>query len=206
MKKYNTGVPIDIKKLKEDERKTAFHEWAEGSEALETLLTEGYKKGFLSHACCSGDTGRPYIDYELNDDNSRKIAIWIAEQLVASDLNCQVTIHDNFLLNESDPKTFPTRDIISLNVQTLIENREEVFNKMVSAIRELEIEKINLPRTVANIPSKKFNKECFRTENNFLEQLGAHNYTDNEISSQDTKKIEQYKEEKNSPKNDDIQI
>ena len=80
--KYNTGVPIDINTISEDERKFAFHEWAEGSEALEELLNTGYENGFLSHACCGGDTGHPYISYDLNDDNSRKMAMHLAQQLI----------------------------------------------------------------------------------------------------------------------------
>ena len=61
--KYNTGVPIDINELSDEERKIAFHEWAEGSMALENLLSDGYERGIISSACCGGDTGRPYIMY-----------------------------------------------------------------------------------------------------------------------------------------------
>ena len=38
--KYNTGHPIDINELSEEERKIAFHEWAEGSPGLEKLLND----------------------------------------------------------------------------------------------------------------------------------------------------------------------
>ena len=76
--KYNTGVPMDINKLSDEERQMAFHEWAEGSEALEQWLNQGYERGFLSHACCGGDTGHPYISYDLHDEQSRKIAMIIA--------------------------------------------------------------------------------------------------------------------------------
>ena len=38
--KYNTGHPIDINELTDEERKNAFHEWAEGSQSLERLLNQ----------------------------------------------------------------------------------------------------------------------------------------------------------------------
>lgn len=120
--KYNTGVPMDISKLSDEERKQAFHEWAEGSEALERLLIVGYNRGFLSHACCGGDTGHPYISYDLEDEYSRKMAISVAEQLVNSELDCSVSIYDDFDLNDFDPKQFPTRNITDLNVWIIKRN------------------------------------------------------------------------------------
>lgn len=175
---YNTGKPIDIAQLSNEERIQAFHEWAEGSDALEQLLNDGYDKGFLSHACCGGDTGKPYVDYELNDEYSRKMAMGIAEQLVNGDYDCSVTIYDNFLLNEAYPQEYPTKDIISLNVQTKMENREIVFSAMSKAIRELEVDKVKLPQTESEIPSKKFRENKVEIqENNFkngnLENLPA---------------------------------
>lgn len=166
---YNTGKPIDITQLSDEERVQAFHEWAEGSEALEQLLNDGYNKGFLSHACCGGDTGKPYVDYELNDEYSRKMAMGIAEQLVNGDYDCSVTIYDNFLLNEAYPQEYPTKDIISLNVQTKMGNREIVFSAMSKAIRELEVDKVKLPQTESEIPSKKFRENKVETQENNLQ-------------------------------------
>ncbi len=82
--KYNTGIPIDINELPEEERQIAFHEWADGLPALENLLKEAYNKSFLSHGCCGGDSGKPYIDFQLNDEYSRKMAMVIAKRLVES--------------------------------------------------------------------------------------------------------------------------
>ena len=49
---YNTGVPIPLAELSDEERRTAMHEWADGSASLEQLLNESYDNGLLSHACC----------------------------------------------------------------------------------------------------------------------------------------------------------
>ena len=114
--KYNTGSPIDIKTLTAKERKQAFHEWAEGSKALENLLNMGYKKGFLSLACCGGDTGHPYICYDLNDEKSRKMAMIVATKLSESSHDCQITIYDDFWLNDAYPETYTTRNITRLHV------------------------------------------------------------------------------------------
>jgi len=175
--KYNTGVPIDINELSEEERQAAFHEWAEGSEALEQLLNQGYEKGFLSHACCGGDTGRPYICYNLNNEYSRKMAMAVAEKLLNSDLDCKVDFTNDFYYTEEEYKqmrdhllkTFPedfseenmpdSRGITELNVQTKMENREEVFGVMSKSIREAELDKVKLPQTEAEIPKKEFKKE-----------------------------------------------
>lgn len=210
--KYNTGKPIDINELTDEERKQAFHEWAEGSEALEQLLNEGYEKGFLSHACCGGDTGKPYISYNLNNDYSRKMAMAVAEKLVNSDLDCQVRFQSDFYYTEEEYKemrdhlikTFPeefseenmpdSRGITELNVQTKMENREEVFGAMSKSIREAELDKVKLPQTEAEIPEKEFEKEKEEVQsektqpkNKFVEELQSQTYTLEEIAQNDTK-------------------
>ena len=214
--KYNTGIPIDISSLTEKERKLAFHEWAEGSEALEQLLNQGYEKGFLSHACCGGDTGKPYISYNLNNDYSRKMAIAVAEKLVNSDLDCQVSFLSDFCYTEEEYKemrnhllkTFPedfseenmpdSRVVTELNVQTKMENREEVFNTMSKSIKEAELDKVKLPQTEAEVPKKKFKKareeiqsdRIVKSENKFVSDLEANTYTPEEIAINDAKSTE----------------
>ncbi len=66
--------------------------------------------------------------------------------MVNGDYDCSVTIYNNFLLNEAHPQKYQTKDIISLNVQTKMENREIVFSAMSKAIRELKVDKIKLPQ------------------------------------------------------------
>ena len=214
--KYNTGEPIDISKLTEEERRLAFHEWAEGSEALEQLLNEGYQKGFLSHACCGGDTGRPYICYNLNNEHSRKMAMAVAEKLVNSDLDCKVDFTNDFYYTEEEYKemrdhllkTFPedfskenmpdSRGITELNVQTKMENREEVFGAMSKSIREAELDKVKLPQSEADIPKKEFKKareevqsdRTTKSENKFVSDLQSQTYTPEEIARNDAKAME----------------
>ena len=97
--KYNTGVPMDINELSEEELKDAFHEWAEGSQALEQLLNEGYKQGLISLACCAGHEekkSRPYIIYNLENDNAKKIALNIAKKLLESGLDCDVDLSASY--------------------------------------------------------------------------------------------------------------
>lgn len=214
--KYNTGEPIDINELTEEERKLAFHEWAEGSEALEQLLNEGYQKGFLSHACCGGDTGRPYICYNLDNDYSRKMAMAVAEKLVNSDLDCKVDFTSDFVYTEEEYKdirehllkTFPedfskenmpdSRCITEMNVQTKMENREEVFGAMSKSIREAELDKVKLPQSEADIPKKEFKKIkeevqddiTTKSEDKFIADLKSKTYTQKEITRNDVKAME----------------
>lgn len=182
--KYNTGHPIDINKLTEEERRIAFHEWAEGSPGLEKLLNEGYKKGFLSRACCAGHEGgcEPYIMYDLDDENSRKMAMSIAEKLVKSDVDCEVTLCNDFLQTEEEYrkmrehliKTFPedfkeenyspTRTITRLHIQMKKESREEVFKIIAKYIKEAELDKVKLPKSEEEIPRKNF-KENIKEDN-----------------------------------------
>lgn len=204
--KYNTGKPIDISELTDAERKQAFHEWAEGSQALEQLLNVGYERGFFSHACCGGDTGRPYISYKLNDDQSKKIAMYIAKQLIASDLDCRINFDNDFHYTEEEYKeirehllrTFPedfseeqissTRSISQLNVQTRIENREVVFGAMAKSIKEVELDKVKLPQTEEEIPTKDFKRTSEETrnnrttDNNFVAELESKTYTQEEMA------------------------
>jgi len=157
--KYNTGKPIDIKTLTDKERKQAFHEWAEGSKELERLLSEGYKKGFLSHACCAGDTGNPYISYDLDDDYSRKMAMAIASKLIDSQYDCEITMYDNFDLNDAYPEVYPDRGITCLIIDTLLENREAVFELMSDTIKYAKLKNIQLPMCEEQKLEKKFNRK-----------------------------------------------
>lgn len=181
--KYNTGVPIDINTISEDERKLAFHEWAEGSEALEELLNTGYENGFLSHACCGGDTGHPYISYDLNDDNSKKMAMHLAQQLIESGLNCKITFLHDFFDTEEEyrkdreylirnfPESFteenlsPTRTIINLSIYTMMENREQIFKLMTDVVREAQLDNVKLPESLKEIPERNFDEPIIKKEN-----------------------------------------
>ena len=174
--KYNTGVPIDINSISEEERKIAFHEWAEGSKALEELLNAGYERGFLSHACCAGDTGKPYISYELKDENSKKMAMCIAKQLAASGLNCKISFTHDFYETEEEyrktrehlirnfPESFteenfsPTRTITDLKVYAKEGNSEDVFKMMAGYIREAQLDSVKLPESEEEIPSRNFDE------------------------------------------------
>ena len=180
--KYNTGDPIDIKKIPKEELKIAFHEWAEGSIALEELLNEGYKRGFLSFASCAGDGGVPYIMYELDNDNSRKMAMSLAKQLVDSDFDCEISFFHDFYKTEEEyrkmrehliknfPDDFseenlsPVRSITQLKVGATIENGEEVFRFMARHIKEAKLDKVKLPESEKEIPCKNY-KEKERTTN-----------------------------------------
>lgn len=135
-------------------------------------MNEGYKRGFESSACCGGDSGYPYIMYELNDDNSRKMAISIAKKLVDSDLDCKIYWNDDFYTTEDKyvemreylirkfPKDFseesysPTRTITRLCVYAKNENSEEVFANIANYIKEAELDKVKLPKSKEEIPIK----------------------------------------------------
>jgi len=172
--KYNTGEPIDINKISQEEIKIAFHEWAEGCTELEKLLNVGYKKGFLSFACCGGDSGFPYIVYELNNEYSRKMAISIANELIDREVECRISfLHDFYNTEEeykqmrkslikSFPEDFseeslsPKRTITQLRVEAKIENKEEVFNIMANHIKEVQLDNVKLPESIEEIPIRNF--------------------------------------------------
>ena len=100
--KYNNGVPMSLGEMSEEEIDQAMHIWAEGCESLEKVLKESYKKGLLSHACCAGGSEPhsvfPYILFDLHNDNSRRIAIYLTEKLIASGLDCKIEFDNNFYL------------------------------------------------------------------------------------------------------------
>ena len=212
--KYNTGEPIDINKLSDEERKQAFHEWAEGSKALENLLNEGYEKGFLSFACCGGDTGKPYISYKLDNDYSRKMAMSVAQELVKSDLDCKVDFTDDFYQTEeeyketrehliknfpndfSEEKFSPTRTITALNVRPKMENMEEVYSFMSKSIEEANLDNIELPKTKEEVPSKSFKSQEIQssredtTESKFKSHLKSKTNNEEEITNTDIERAE----------------
>ncbi len=214
--KYNTGVPIDINELSDEERKQAFHEWAEGSKALENLLIEGYKKGFLSFACCSGDTGKPYISYKLDNDYSKKMAMSVAQELVKSDLDCEVQFEHDFDFCETEEeykkvreyllKTFPdeiseekyspTRTIRRLHVRPTVENAEEVYGFMAKSIKEASLDNIELPKTKEEVPKKIYksreiqNSREDASDSKFLSDLKSKTNNEEEITKNDIKEKE----------------
>lgn len=150
--KYNNGQPISIKEMNPEEVEVAIHEWAEGSESLENVLKESYKLGFYSLACCVGGGGKhsslPYLAYDLNDDRSRKIAVYVAEKLVESGLDCKIDFDDDSFFHEQWPEDYPTISLTRFRIETLVEDREKVFGKMFEALSELEkvdFDKIELP-------------------------------------------------------------
>ena len=174
-KMYNTGQPIDIETLSKDELKEAFHEWAEGCDILENLLIEAYNKGLFSRACCSGDMVLPHVVFKLKDDNVSKIAIYIAEQLLKSGLDCRVGFFDNFELNEWYPDLYPQKELLELNITAHRYNRDEVFGVIIRSIKEAKIENIKLPTKESEIPYKHFENLLeeelkVRKKNNNLKQ------------------------------------
>lgn len=136
-RKYNNGKPIRIQDLNPEEIENAIHEWAEGSESLEKLLKECYKNGIYSYACCTGGGGKhcktPYVSYELYDDKSIKSALYIAQKLKESKMNCDISFYGD----EWFRKQFPDSPI-EFRIETLVENRDEVFEKMLEVLGELE--------------------------------------------------------------------
>lgn len=175
--KYNTGKPIDINSLTKEERNQAFREWAEGSKALEKLLHIGYKKGFLSLACCGGDTGHPYICYDLNDERSRKIAMCIASSLIESPEDCEITIYNNFELNDAYPETYPDRGITRLSIEATIDNKEEIFSLIGKVIKKARLRGIKIPITEDEIPTKSFKQKTEKTSC-IIEGLSSQVYDD----------------------------
>lgn len=150
--KYNNGQPISIEEMNPQEIEVAIHEWAEGSENLEKLLKESYKHRFYSLACCAGGGGKhsslSYLAYDLNDDRTRKIAVYIAQKLVESGIDCEINFDDDSFLHELFPEEYIKISLTRFRIQTLVEDREKVFGKMFEFLTELEkvdLDKIELP-------------------------------------------------------------
>ena len=119
---------------------------------MEKLLKESYKHKFYSLACCAGGGGKhaslPYLVYDLNDDRSRKIAVYIAQKLIESGMDCEIEFDDDSFLYENFPEDYSNINLTRFRIQTLVEDREKVFGKMFEALSELEkvdFDKIELP-------------------------------------------------------------
>ena len=67
MENFNTGISIDIDEISDEDKKRAFHEWAEGSKELEELLFVCYESGLATVGCCCGDPERHPKMIELID-------------------------------------------------------------------------------------------------------------------------------------------
>ncbi len=143
------------------------------------------------------------------------MAMHVAKQLVESDLDCKVSIDNDFNQTEEEykemrehllknfPEDFseknysPTRSITVLNVQAKMENREEVFDTMSKSIREAELDKVKLPESEEQIPKKEFKKtrdevhndrtNTYTTKNKFVADLQSKTYTTEEIEKKDVK-------------------
>lgn len=160
--KYNNGKPIAVEEMELQEVENAIHEWAEGSENLEKLLKESYKHKFYSLACCAGGGGKhsslPYLAYDLKDDRSRKIAIYIAQKLIESGMDCEIEFDDDSFMHENFPDDYPTINLTRFRIQTLVEDREKVFGKMFDVLTQLE--KVDLDKfEIPNDGNKKINQK-----------------------------------------------
>ena len=165
-KKYNTGKPIEIEDINPEEIDLAIHEWAEGSENLEKVLKEGYKNGLYSTACCVGGGEKhcslPYIMYDLKDEKSRKIALYLTQKLEESDVDCKIVFYDDSIYNEINPEEYPTINLTQLHIEILVEDKEETFRKMfeiLSEIEKVDLDKIEIPKDGAKTTDRKFKFE-----------------------------------------------
>ena len=68
MNKWNCGKTIPVSSLSEKDKKSAIHEWAEGSSVLEDLLWLCHKKGLETSGCDAGKHHFAYIDFALRSD------------------------------------------------------------------------------------------------------------------------------------------
>ena len=78
MSKYNHIKSIPIDSIPKEEIMQAIKEWAEGDDAMETLLLSCYNKGIKTAGCHAG--ARPYISFVYQDNLERLIPIFEATQ------------------------------------------------------------------------------------------------------------------------------
>ena len=97
---------------------------------------------FYSLACCAGGGGKhsslPYLAYDLKDDRSRKIALYIAQKLIESGMDCEIEFDDDSFMHENFPDDYPTINLTRFRIQTLVEDREKKYKKMFDVLTQLE--------------------------------------------------------------------
>ena len=120
----------------------------------------------------------PYIEFNLTDENSQKLALHLAEQLQQSGLDCRFDFKSQTVLTreglelqqrtgatsttallnnpEFNRDLHLTTELTQFHVETLNENREEVFTNMNGSIKTADLENIQRPTRREQIPSQDF--------------------------------------------------
>ena len=165
--KYNTGVPIDLDSLDESELAQAFHEWAEGSKALEDLFYACHENGIKTwasdaHTVSSYFTNRelgiedgdpdaiveypamPYISFVLDDQSENYMSSIYEIMKSRKDVEMMMQLSST----EDPPSMF--------NIYTNPDNRDEIFSLLSENIREIKLKTVISPqfkkmKSIANI-------------------------------------------------------
>ena len=143
---YNTGDVMDIDRLTDDQKKQAFHEWAEGSPALEELFLSCDDKGIKTLASCSGDPERhdkqiEYLgkDYQMHmsEVTPRPYVVIIIEEFQEEYLK---SMYDRLVSSKEDCEIelsiHPNIGKMVFSVFCNLKNREDMFSLISQSIRE----------------------------------------------------------------------
>ena len=132
---FNSVIPIDITTLDEEEKKQAFHEWAEGSIALEELFKVFDKKGLITIGSCSGEP-----EYHQEDTGEKPPMAYVAFLIDDSQIESLKTIYDELIESRTDCKIVlipnPNYKGIFCSITCDLKNREEVFSQISKVIKE----------------------------------------------------------------------
>ena len=144
--KYNNGQPINIESLDKSELAQAFHEWAEGSEALEDLFYACHEQGIKTWASDAHIEPTYFTNRELGiEEDPDNIVEYPACPYISFvlDEKSEETMKSIYELLkdrkdvEMMMQLFSTGEVPStFNIYTKPDNRDEIFSILSHNIRE----------------------------------------------------------------------
>lgn len=153
--KYNNGQPINIESLDKSELAQAFHEWAEGSKALEDLFYACHEQGIKTWASDAHIEPTYFTNRELGiEEDPDNIVEYPARPYISFvlDEHSEENMKSIYELLKSRKdvemmmQLFSTGDIPStFNIYTNPDNRDEIFSMLSQDIREEKSKEVSSP-------------------------------------------------------------
>lgn len=132
MSKYNNIKSIPVDSIPKRKIKKAIHEWAEGNDFLEQLLTICYEKDIKTSGCHAGPG--PYIDFKYHENINKIESIF---ETVQKTKDSQILI----AVDGGNPYSGPEWYIPTIGFSIFTEDQKEIDTFFKSLIEEVKKEK-----------------------------------------------------------------
>ena len=132
MSKYNNIKSIPVDSIPKREIKKAIHEWAEGNDFLEQLLTMCYEKDIKTNGCHAGPG--PYIDFKYHENINKIESIF---ETVQKTKDSQILI----AVDGGNPYSGPEWYLPTIGFSIFTEDQKEIDTFFKSLIEEVKKEK-----------------------------------------------------------------